>query len=100
MPREMVLTHPLMSTESDHHSDLLRPAFESRVRSPHQQRQWASPGAIRDDKADPFVIKISSGEGTRYEGAHLVAGELLANTTDDVCSGGGACIRAVARRYF
>ena len=81
MAGEMVLTHPLVGTEGDHHSDLFHSALEGGVHRPHQQGQWARPGAIRDDQADPLVIKISSGKGTRHEGADLVAGELLADTT-------------------
>jgi hypothetical protein len=80
----MIFIHPLMGTEGDHHRDLLRPPFKGGVRSPHQQRQWTGPSAIRHDQAHPFVIKVGAGERLRYESGDLIAGEFLVDTAHSV----------------
>ena len=74
------------------------PAFESRVRGPHEKGQRACPSAIRYDQAHPLVIKISTGERSCYEGTHLIAGELLVDTAHSVRPRRVARIRAVVRR--
>ena len=100
MTRQMILAHPLVGTEGDHHCDLLSPAFKSGVRSLHQQRQRAGPSAIRHHQANPLVIKISTGERLCYESGDLIAGEFLVGTAHSVRPRRVAWIRAVARRGF
>jgi hypothetical protein len=100
MTRQMILAHPLVGTEGDHYGDLLSPALNSGVRSPHQQRQRAGPGTIRHHQADTLVIKISASERLRYEGGDLIAGELLVHAAYDVCPRWVARIRTVVRRCF
>src|SRR5215217_8335471 len=97
---QMVVTHPLMGPEGDHDGDLLRPAFEGRVRGPHELGQRACPSAIRYDKADALVIKVGAGERLRYESGDLIAGEFLVGTAHPVCARRVARIRAVVRRRF
>ena len=100
MTCQVVLAHPLVGTEGDHHGDLLRPAFESRVRGPHEKGQRARPSAIRYDQAHPLVIKVGAGERLRYESGDLIAGEFLVDTAHSVRPRRVARIRAVVRRRF
>ena len=100
MTCQVVLAHPLVGTEGDHHGDLLRPAFESRVRGPHEKGERARPSAIRYDQADPLVIKVGAGERLRYKSGDLIAGEFLVDTAHSVRPRRIARIRAVIRRRF
>ena len=97
MTCQVVLAHPLVGTEGDHHGDLLRPAFESRVRGPHETGHRARPSAIRNDQADPLVIKVGAGERLRYESGDLIAGEFLVDTAHSVRPRRVARIRTVVR---
>ena len=100
MARQVVLAHPLVGAEGDHHRDLLRPAVESRVRGPHEQRQRARPGAVRHDQAHPLAIKVGAGERLCYKSGDLIAGQFLVDTAHDVRPRRIARICAVIRRRF
>src|SRR3954469_8176735 len=87
MAGEMIFLHPLVGAQGDHYRYCRRPVAQRLVRCAPQQRQWASPGTVRDHQANPLSIHIRSGELIMYEGTDLLGRQTLADTTHKSGSG-------------
>ena len=87
MAGQVLLGHPLMGAERDHHGDLLRPAGQRIPGGLQQQRQRTGPGAVRHDQADPLAVQIGLAELGDHEVADLIRIEMLTDAADADTSG-------------
>jgi hypothetical protein len=81
MAGEMISLHPLVGAQGDNHRYCRRSIAQPLVRRAHQQRQWTSPGTVRDHQTNPLPIQIGSGELITDKGTDLLGRQTLADTT-------------------
>ena len=82
MAGQLLLAHPLMGAEGDHHRDPGDPAGQRLVRGPQQQRQRAGPGAVRHHQADPLAVQIRPGQGGDDELGDLLGRQVGSDAAD------------------